>query len=174
MSKTVKTAGWEEYDYPLVAGAELVHTLVEDIRKRLWLWSYGKQATAENVAIPTGTWGVDNTGWWGTNGSFREGNAFPDEDEGGLSSVDNKGPGEYSIWFHEGWGNNIGDAGASDYDIKGATIDHTTSSGHEIWIENVDLSVNESVNGNMLVDCPLEITGVGVPAAEINGYWRIK
>jgi len=176
MSKQNKTAAYEQYNYPIIAREEIAHQLAEDIRKRLWLWSYGKKATEDNASIPTGTYGTDETGWWGISGSFRgigNNSPFPDESESGLSSVDNHGPGKFSIWFNEAWGNGIGDAGANDYNIKGATIDYTTSSGHEIWVENVQLSTEESIEGNLLVGCPLEITGGDSGVSEINGYWRI-
>ncbi len=161
-------ASWEEFDYPLAVGGEVCHRLAEDIRKKLWLILYGKSANADNTSEPSGTYeGEDEAGWWGNNGPFREGNAFADFGTGGLSATLNRGPNFVDIWYDDSWG---------PYSVVGATQNYGGLGNHEIWFEdeNIDSAGNETVGGNLLVNCPLEITEVDGDTTELNGFWRIK
>ena len=170
------TTGYEDYDYPLEVGDELCHTLLEDLRKKLWLIFYAYRATTLNAKKPTGTYSASDGQYW-ASGPFHEGTIYADEGTvpGTLNGDDRRAPGYIDCWHEGKWGNSIGGAGASDYDIKGATIDHTASSGHEIWIENNTINTytdgEETVEGNLLVGCPLELTG---GPSEATGFWRIK
>jgi len=72
-----KLAAWDDYEYPLEVGKELCHQLAEDIRKKIWLSLYlasppavCKNTNANLASTPAGTYGVDETGWWG-DGPFR-------------------------------------------------------------------------------------------------------
>ena len=188
----VQEAGWQTFQYPLEVGKEICHKLMSDIRKKIWLIQnnmYSEDATheiseaegsryanIENANEPTGTYPT-GPGWWGRNGEFRAGNALGAYDSGG-SSDKYYGPGVWSVWYEGKFGNDIEEAGASDYDIKGMVINYGGSGVDEILIEdkiiwNDPLTVyNETVYGNLLVGTPIEIFGSA--PTEAKGYWRIK
>ena len=222
MSRT----SWEEFNYPLAASNEVIHTLAEDLRKKLWLILIGAKTSVERNSRPTivagsnsktyrckvshtavtadnkpvtGTnwtdfWQLhsDADGWgetWvdGTNyvngyaagGSFRTQNFLFDWNATGLNTIKRRGPGYMTCWHHEAWGNSIGGASSTDYNIKAATLGYTSSGLSEVWILdniiNTYVTGEETVAGNLLVGCPFEISGVtGAAGDEMNGFWRIK
>lgn len=160
MSSTTPIAAWEDEDYPLEAGEEICHKIMEDIRKRLFLGVVNLNADGTKAQTPT----EDPTdGYYGKNGDFRTGNGLNNFGEGGSSTL-NRGPGYLDVWFEDSWG---------PYTVVGATKDYGGSGKDEIWFED-EIDGDETTEYNMIEDCPLEITGIDNDTTEANGYWRIK
>jgi len=126
-------------------------------------------------------WTVDTTyiaGWNAKNGGFRGGNAFHHYGTSPTSEA-MRGPFFVSVWFEGRWGNNLDNAGPSAYNIVGATQNHDSVGYSEIWFLQSTIATHvpgesETVAGNLIPGCPLEISGVHADVAEANGYWRIK
>jgi len=119
-----------------------------------------------------------DVGWAGTNGGFRQGDAFNDYGSGPSSEVQ-RGPFFVDVWYEGRWGNSIDEAGANAYDLIGATQDHDGVGYSELWFTNSTIHTpaggnNETVFGNLLPGCPILVSGVNADTAEANGYWRIK
>ena len=194
-----RNAAWQDFDYPLAVGQEVCHQLMSDIRKKIWLImnniyidaagggtedpeesESSRFSNLDNANPPSGVYGdTSQAGWWGRNGDFRAGTAFADWDATGLDTALRRGPDYINIWHNEAWGNSIGGAGVSDYNIKGASLGHTSPGKSEIWFEDIQINSyatgEETVAGNLKIGCPVLIAGVtGDAGNAINGYWRIK